>query len=516
MKLSAPPPPPPEPEPEPNPGAASAELPVGVPPALGDSAVSRVGTDPAAAEQPSPGSMVQTLPDPSAKPQPEAQPATWPTWFPKADFTMAVLAVGLGFLLASFAARNSDLWLHLAAGKRLVAGQYVPGSDPFSYSAADRAWVNHSWLWDFGAYVLYGGHGVLLVFVKALAVAAAGALLIGMCRPGYSPWPWAALTGVAFLAAAPKLILGPIVGSVLLLAVTLFILFRVPSRPGSWRIPIAIGVTFWLWANIDAWFILGPLALALVLAGEWIQQNYLNRPESENPDAEPLGRLPDVPTLARALAVGVVACMLNPHHYRVWQLPFELVGSSVIRMDQTMNLGLNLAPTDGIYTDKEYLGRNLNGLAYLVLLVGGGAVIGFGVGRLRVSHLVLWVGFALLSLLSVFAIPFFAVVAVPLMAAQLNAISARVTLGKTSERRTRTILSASAGGRVLCLVGLLAACVCAWPGWLHPPGVEGRNPARRVAWVVEPDPALVRAATQLKTWRESGALPADARGFIAS
>ena len=49
-----------------------------------------------------------------------------------------------------------------------------------------------------------------------------------------------------------------------------------------------------------------------------------------NPDDGQLGRLPDIMTLARALGVGVVACMLNPHHVRVWELPFELAGSHTV------------------------------------------------------------------------------------------------------------------------------------------------------------------------------------------
>src|SRR4029079_11594037 len=131
---------------------------------------------------------------------------------------------------------------------------------------ADRAWVNHSLLFDTGAYLLYGDRGVVLVVVKALAVAGAFGVLIVIRRTGYSLWPWAAVAAAAVIAAAPRMTLSPIVGSVLLLAVTMFLLFRMEHRAGSWRFPVAIGITFWLWANVDAWFFVGPLALALVLA----------------------------------------------------------------------------------------------------------------------------------------------------------------------------------------------------------------------------------------------------------
>lgn len=478
MKLSAPPPPPPEPtEPNPNPEAG-------------------------------------TPAEPAAAPAPPAtaKPVAWPAWFAGADFILAALAIALAFLLASFVARNSDLWVHLAAGKRILAGEYFPGgTDPFSYSAADRTWVNHAWLFDIGAYLLYGGNGVVLGVVKGLVVALAFALLIAIRRPGYSLWPWAAVAAVAAIAAAPRLVLGPIVGSVLLLSVTLFLLFRMEHRPGSWRFPIAIGITFWVWANVDGWFIVGPLTLALVLLGELVDR----RSRSSTPAGdEPLGPLPDVPTLAKALAVGVVACMLNPHHVRVWELPFELVGAPGVKVDPRIRTFL-WTPLDGDYSKQPALGYNVNGLAYVVLFIGGGLAMGLGVGRLRISHLALWIGFAGLSLLSVFVIPFFAVVAVPLVASQLNSLSTSIQLRSWGDPRTRFVLLGSASGRVLCLVAVLVACVLAWPGWMHP---QTANPAftRRVAWGVEPEGGMVRAAEQLQAWRANGQLPPEARGILTS
>lgn len=486
MKLSAPPPPPPEPNEPGQPGPE--ETPPGD--AAGD-------TTPPAADTPTP--------------PPEVKPATWPAWFGGADFVLALLAVVLAFLVSSFVARNSDVWLHLAAGKRLLAGEYTPGSDPFSYTGADRTWVNHSWLYGAATYLAYSGDGALLVGLKAAAVAAAFGLLMLIRRPGFPLWPWAAVSLLAVVAVAPYVHLRPIVGSVFLLAVTLFLFFGVTHRAGSWRFPVAIGVTFWVWANVDAWFFLGPLALALVLVGELIQGKKGDTPEGGA--GEPLGALPDVQTLARALAVGVVACMLNPHHVRVWQLPFELIGMKGVTADPRFVVVL-LNPLDRAYTGNAGFGYNLNGLAYAVLFVGGGAALGLAGARVRFAVVGLWVGFALLSLLSVYAIPFLAVVAVPVVAGQLNALSAGVGLKTWGDPRTRFVLLGSAGGRAVCLLAALAACVFAWPGWLHPPGSPAFS--RRVAWAVEPDPAMARAAGQLQAWREQGRLPADARGFCAS
>ena len=493
MKLSVPPPPPPPPPSD--------------------------GTPEGPNEQPDPTSSADASSVPAAAPQPKL--ATWPNWFGGVDAALVGLVLLLAFAAASFAARNSDLWVHLATGKRLFAGEYFPGgSDPFSYSAEGRTWVNHSWLADALMYPLYGGDGVVLVVAKALLVALTFGLLIAIRRPNFSLWPWAAVACVGVLAAAPQFTLRPFVASVLLLAVTLFLLFRVPHKKDSWQFPIAIGITFWVWASCDQWFFIGPLALALILVGDLIQKYGFNSPDEPegNAGTDTLGRLPDTATLAKALGIGLLACTLTPNHVRVWELPFELVGAPGAESDPRLRQML-YAPYDNIYVDNAGLGYNANGLAYVILLVLGATVIGLagslGVGRIRLSHVTLWLGFAVLSFLSIYTIPFFVLVAVPLVASQLNAFSGRAELKTWGDPLTRLLLIGSSGGRVLSVLAVCLLCVLAYPGWVHP---DANNPAnaRRLVWAVEPDPALVQASEQLKTWRTDGGLPADARGVITS
>ncbi len=499
MKLTAPPPPPPPDdgnlganapglpeEPNPNPGA-DVTAPAGQAPVEGES------------------------------PAPVLNPLRWPGWYPGVDAALAGLALLLALATASFVARNSDVWLHLAAGNRLIHGEYSPGgADPFSFTGADRTWVNHSWVADAGAYLLYGGEGKLLVAVKSLLIVAAFALLIAIRRPQHALWPWAVATAVGVLAAAPYFTLRPHVLSIFFLALTLFILFRVPRGIGGWRIPASIGVTFWLWSNCDAWFLLGPLTLALLLAGELIQKFVLGIPELSDTEAEAesLGQTPNVAMLARALGVGMVVCMLNPHHVRVWQLPFELVGVSGAESDPRLR-ALLMPATDEQFYSSSHFGQNVNGIAFALLVVSGALTLGFSAGRLRASHVALWVGFLALAVYRIVAIPYFVVVAVPLIAAQLNATSSHVQLKTWGDPRSRFLWIGATVGRVLCVLVAVVLCVLSYPGWLQP---ETTNPAytRRVAWGVEADPLLVQASRQLETWRAQEKLPTDDRGIIAS
>lgn len=505
--------------------------------------------------------MKLTAPPPGSEPEPELPPqtpaadagspevpapavpyqappprvATWPTWFGPADGVLAALALVVVFLGSSFAARNSDIWLHLAAGKRLTTGEYKLGSDPFSYTAADRPWINHSWLFDLAAYSLHSGNGSLLVILKALAATAAFALLLLIRRSGQPLWPWAVLATLAALASLNMFTLRPYVASVFFLALTLYLVFRMPSPPGSWRLPLAIAGTFALWSNFDGWFILGPLALALLAIGEAVRTVVLKGGPAEG---DPLGSLPDLPTLVKAIGLGGLACMVNPHHVAVWEIPFELVGvgtSADPRVRAFFHGPLKSFPNFWSSASSPSLGENVGGIAYLVLVALGlyasflSAVAGrvFGsaaeVEPLPVPHMLLWVGFAALAAMSMFAIPFFAIVTVPLVASRFNLFTSRIRLGTWDDRASRMLLLGSSGGRMLSLLGLLLLGVAAYPGWLHPSAscwweTNMAHPAnlRRVEWVIDPDPDMKASAEWLAGARERGGLSPEARGFVAS
>src|SRR4029079_5795261 len=114
-------------------------------------------------------------------------------------------------LTATFVSRNSDQWLHFAAGRDLLSGKYSFGHDPYSSLAADRYWFNPSWLYDLFAYKLYSldGTGKIAVLVKAIVFAAAIGLVMLIRKPGTPVWPWWLMALLAVLAAAPYLELRP-------------------------------------------------------------------------------------------------------------------------------------------------------------------------------------------------------------------------------------------------------------------------------------------------------------------
>jgi hypothetical protein len=441
------------------------------------------------------------------------------------DAVLWALVLLLAFLLGSFAATNSDVWLHLALGRDLLAGTYQFGVDPYSFTTDGVYWVNHSWLFDvllYGLYSLAGGAGVIVL--KALAVAGIAALLASLRRPGQSAWPALVVTALAVLVMSPRLVLQPTILSYLFLALTLYVLVRTSPQDIDAPIPARLSV-WWLvplfavWANVDHWFWLGPLTAGLFALGEWLQQTLPLSPGEKSPAP---GRLK---TLALVFVVGLLACVLNPHHVYVFTLPPELAqlaaglplpadfiaeGLAINRLqefDASNPLRFFcISPVSMLYFQVGTPGRTVAGLAYFPLLLLGLAsfALCLRVRTLRYWRLLLWTVLALLSLFSSRTIAFFAIAAAPITTLNLQDFAAAWTRGDLRVPRGWSL-----GGRLVTCVVLAALALLAWPGWLNPTGVATPFTARspnRVAWRFEENPSLKQAALALAEMHQTGRL----------
>lgn len=441
------------------------------------------------------------------------------------DGLLAVTAVALAFLMASFAARNSDLWMHLAAGRLIANGQYSFGTDPFCYGTENLRWVNPAWLTDWLMYQAYARFGPdSLVVIKAGLLAALAVVMLRAGRPRTGPaagWVSAVLVGLAAVASAPRWLLQPVVASYLLFGITLLLLLR-----GRRRLPLYIAIVCALWANLDGWFLLGPLTVLLFLLGTLLQRAVPFGAEPAADDPTPLD-------LTNALAAGLGACVLNPHHVFVFTaLPPELNPGAIVETLRTEALFRQqfMSPLDSVYTDRPELGYSFPGAAYALLLAVGLGSFALNYRQIRWPLTLVWLGTAALSLYNWRMIPFFAVAAAPIAALNVAAFRARRAAAAPDpvpESTTPQPAGVPGGGvaltpaRIRAFVALMGrlmtfalgavALWAAWPGWLHPTAPP--HLVRRVEWRLAPDPSMVKAAQTIQSWRTDGRLPADARGL---
>jgi hypothetical protein len=419
------------------------------------------------------------LPPPPAPPSPRAAP------FPGISAAFVVLV--LAFLLAFLPVRNSDFWLHLAAGRNLLehgdaSASYLEGTP----------WVNHSWLYQVVLYEAYSYLGeTSLIVLKACLAAILGLLLLLAGRVERTFWLPAAATMLTLVAMGPWLAFRPVLVSYLGFAGTIYILRRWENGADHIKSIVALAVLFALWVNLDGWFILGCL-----LVGCWCLGQFLRR---ENDSAIP-GR---ARRLAALLFLGCLApCLLNPNHVLAFLPRGEWLFSGVsqnLRPDSLLRAEF-LDPAQGTYLSRRFF-QTGPGLAYWLLVFAG--LWSFWLSRKTKtlsSRGIVWGVFLVLSFLQTQLIPFFAMVSGVTLA--LN-VGGWLAAGRSVTSGLGGLAFLAKGG---LLVTGLALAAGAWIGLFQSNIREPRS------GTIDADPALEHLAGQLQEWRQQGRL-GNGNGF---
>lgn len=181
------------------------------------------------------------------------------------------LIVGLAVFLRALAQpmallNDPDTYLHVAAGRWMLAHAALPVHDPFSHSMAGAIWVPHEWLAEIVLAAVYdttGWSGLVLLTAAAFATSLA---LLTRFLLRYAE-PFSTLITVSLGAA---LVLGHLLVRPHLLALPLLVLWSgalFAARDSRSAPPFRLLPVMALWANMHGSFMFG-LGLALFLGGE--------------------------------------------------------------------------------------------------------------------------------------------------------------------------------------------------------------------------------------------------------
>ncbi|MCI0463786.1 MAG: hypothetical protein L0Z62_43180 [Gemmataceae bacterium] len=500
---------------------------------------------------------VIAIPPPAAAPAPDTPPKREPlsaedlaARVRKLDLVLAGLVCVLAFFLGSFAIQNNDFWTHLATGRALVEGKYQLGADPFAHTTEGADWVNHAWLFDLVLYGVWSVGGVVGVgILRGLLMVALALVLLAIRRRDQSLWLPAVCIVPVLLAVSTRLPMGPLLASYVLLALTLYLLHRAvnDSAPFSWRgksfSPLwLLPPLFALWVNLDGWFFLGPLTVALFLLGAWVANlwNAERGASIEDPASNPQSAIRNpqwgsLGTLGLVLLVGLAACLINPHLHRAFFLPTDLahleVASLNVLPESVVPGGVTMQrvadhipvpdPLDSPFALAHWAparGVNVAGLAYVPLLLLSLASFVFcalpardstagATQRFPAGLFLVWLVLAVFAGLHVRLIPFFAIVAGPALVLNLQALARR--RAPADAEPTLGDQRWALGGRQLTAAACLVLLVLVWPGWLHADPDDPRR-SHRVGWEAQADPLMTQVGELVKNLTEQGTLT---RGF---
>ncbi len=326
-----------------------------------------------------------------------------------------LLIYGLATTVSISTATDPDLWWHLRTGQIMVS-EGIPNADIFSFTVLGRDWVTHEWLSQVFMWGLWSAAGApALIVTFAAIVLGSFALAHRTSTARTTTTAFLVLLGAA--TALPSTAPRPQMFNLLLLASLILLLERIRQaklRP-DWlwaTVPLIL-----LWSNLHSGYVVGVATIALYAVAERLEARRTNgRPLP----SRAIAQLP----IAAAASFGVAA--INPNGIAMWTYPFETMRSDAMRT----------------YI-REWYSPNFHSPWYwpfLIFLVVAAVSVAASSRKPGWTQRALLLGTALAGLQSVRHIPLFAVVAIPIVAEQ---VEVAWDAARAGAKRRRSSLAAS-------------------------------------------------------------------------
>jgi len=242
----------------------------------------------------------------------------WSRWLPSWPSIVGIAAMLRALASPLALLHDPDTYLHIAAGRWMLAHRALPTADPFSYTMAGAHWVPQEWLGEIALAATYQalGWGGVIVLTAACFGAAIG-LLTWLLSRSLSPLPAAIAALAGAVLVLPHLLARPHVIALPLLVLWCGAVFR--ARDEDHGPPWIMLPVMALWANAHGSFLFG-IALAGFLGGEAALQ-------------PPAGssHLAQARRWAGFVVAAVAASLINPNGLAAIVQPFRLMAMPALQ-----------------------------------------------------------------------------------------------------------------------------------------------------------------------------------------
>jgi hypothetical protein len=277
-------------------------------------------------------------------------------------------------LFAFYPVTDTDIWWHLATAREMISHHVFLHQDPFSYTPLLNQWINLHWLYQLLVYSVYVSLGLFgVIAIKALFFGAAATIAFLVTNGEQRPLLRLSIF-VFFTFQVRYLMLDrPVMITVLFMVIFFYALEHFRTFKQSRWLFVLLLVQI-LWVNSQ-----GLSAVGLAIAGCFF-----------------IEALFESSSRARYLAlliVGLVLCGLaNPYGTDGFALPLKLFTRIVPSADNiySMNISENM-PLRYLHGSEMHFAYTSLFMACLIIVS-----IWFNRKNFRISHLLLFVAFALL------------------------------------------------------------------------------------------------------------------------
>ncbi|HPW45598.1 MAG TPA: hypothetical protein PKU96_04425 [bacterium] len=352
----------------------------------------------------------------------------------RAPSGMILFMALLGLIVAAGFTKISgyDIWWHLKTGEIIFNTRQIPLNDIFSYTAMGNPWVNHEWLFQVMAWLLYSKIGLSSLTLLQFGIVAAMSIFLYSTFLRTTESKIAAMFGTALttLSVADRVMMRPFLIGLMLTAYFLFRLHSyVTKDKGSlFELPF---LTI-LWVNVHAGGMIGPSLILAFAAGESLQRLIAIKTKwgAQSPSS------PDI--IRKLWLVGItstVAAIINPFGTETYTF-----STSHFQMKAILSFTQEWIPVldprlDGVFS--QILFRILLLLTPLSFVVNRRSA--------RLSHLGIWVIASMMVLKGRRFTADYAIMMTPIIFLNFRTLAGkfRVTAGAENLRRWGSVLIVS-------------------------------------------------------------------------
>jgi hypothetical protein len=305
------------------------------------------------------------------------------------------------FMLVIFAAaarpiKDPDFYWHLKTGQYLLETRSIPSVDIFSFVKFGSEWVTHEWMSELFMYSVFKVFGYLgLIVLFSGIITATFSIAYRRCQQ-VAPHPYVAGFALILGAAAtiPTWGVRPQMFSMLFASIFVMVLGNYCRNVRTRAIWLLVPLTV-LWVNMHAGFAMGVALIVLTIMSLLTDGLLL-------PGTSIKKEWPRVRSLCLLLAACIGAVCLNPSGARMYSYPFETLTSHAM-MQYIQE-----------WKSPDFHEPMFQALALLFLATF--SALALSGKRPRPGQLLVLVVTALATLRSSRNVPFFALVAIPLLA----------------------------------------------------------------------------------------------------
>ena len=309
------------------------------------------------------------------------------------------------FLMTLRPVVDPDFWWHLRTGQIIARSHVIPHTDPYSFTNNGKPWIAQEWLSELIMYGLYrlGSYG-LLILVFSLTITGAFFLSYLCCPIESRPYIAGFVLLLGAIATAPTWGVRPQMISLFFTSLVLYLLCCY-WREAKIKYLIPLPLMTLIWVNLHAGYFLGLLIVVIFISGGLIElflADFFKIKVKDKP------RIKNILILCGVFGLSILTTMVNPNGIKILIYPFQTLTSQA--MQQFI---------------QEWFSPDFHQLMWQPLAWFILAFIGIGmIGKKSISpiKIILTLIFGYAALLSARNIPLFAIVAIPVLSEQIDAI----------------------------------------------------------------------------------------------